>query len=50
MVFTFVENHPIWILEDEPLISEVFLSHASFDRFCLDIGVDPQFSAPCVPQ
>jgi hypothetical protein len=25
----FVENHPIWILEDGPLISEVVLSHNS---------------------
>jgi hypothetical protein len=24
----FVENHPIWILEDGPLISEVVLSQA----------------------
>jgi hypothetical protein len=23
----FIENHPIWILEDGPLISEVVLSH-----------------------
>jgi hypothetical protein len=23
----FIENHPIWILEDRPLISEVVLSH-----------------------
>jgi hypothetical protein len=23
----FVENHPIWVLEDGPLISEVVLSH-----------------------
>jgi hypothetical protein len=23
----FVENHPIWILKDGPLISEVILSH-----------------------
>jgi hypothetical protein len=23
----FVENHPIWILEDGPLIFEVVLSH-----------------------
>jgi hypothetical protein len=23
----FVENHPIWILDDGPLISEVVLSH-----------------------
>jgi transposase InsO family protein len=24
--------------------------NASFDQFCLDHGVDQQFSAPCVPQ
>jgi hypothetical protein len=23
----FIENHPVWILEDGPLISEVVLSH-----------------------
>jgi hypothetical protein len=27
MHYRFIENHPIWILEDEPLISEVVLSH-----------------------
>jgi hypothetical protein len=27
MHFRFVENHPIWILEDGPLISEGVLSH-----------------------
>jgi hypothetical protein len=26
MYFRFVENHPIWILKDGPLISEVVLS------------------------
>jgi hypothetical protein len=30
----FVENHPIWILEDGPLISEVVLSHLA--RNCED--------------
>jgi transposase InsO family protein len=24
--------------------------NASFDQFCLEHGVDQQFSAPCVPQ
>jgi hypothetical protein len=27
MHYRFVENHPIWILEDGPLISKVVLSH-----------------------
>jgi hypothetical protein len=38
----FVENHPIWILEDGPLIFEVVLSHAptSFQRCMIVIFSD----------
>jgi hypothetical protein len=27
----FIENHPIWILDDRTLISEVVLSHTGYD-------------------
>jgi hypothetical protein len=27
----FIENHPVWILEDEPHISELVLSHYFMD-------------------
>jgi hypothetical protein len=31
----FIENHLIWILEDEPLISEVVLSQIAYSLVCL---------------
>jgi transposase InsO family protein len=30
--------------------NETELRNASFDQFCLEHGVDQQFSTPCVPQ
>jgi hypothetical protein len=33
----FIENHPIWILEDGRLISEVVLSQVSFLNFCFHL-------------
>jgi transposase InsO family protein len=30
--------------------NEIKFRNASFDQFCLEHGVDWQFSAPCVPQ
>jgi hypothetical protein len=35
MHFCFVENHPIWILEDWPLISEVVLSQTKSEALSL---------------
>jgi hypothetical protein len=32
----FVENHPIWILKDRLIISEVVLSHVQGLRSCAD--------------
>jgi transposase InsO family protein len=30
--------------------NETEFRNASFNQFCLEHGVDPQFSTPCVPQ
>jgi hypothetical protein len=50
----FIENHPIWILEDGPLISEVVLSQARYVWTCPDMsGQRSDMSGPgrpCKPQ
>jgi hypothetical protein len=44
---SFVENHPIQILEDGPLISVVVLSHRTARQVTLD-HIDPMCFLPLV--
>jgi hypothetical protein len=46
----FIENHPIWILEDGPLISEVVLSHNANNREASNAENPPPPPPPTLEQ
>jgi transposase InsO family protein len=56
-VFEHFQSLPLWLNNEHPNCLKAIHSdngtefrNASFDQFCLDHGIDQQFSTPCVPQ